>query len=305
VIRLGDASFVSVLNGGAAEPQHLNLDSKLEHDRATKFCRTDVTLRRYATRGYVHTGRPNGSISPNSLASWLHGVAFRVSRKAKVATARRCRHEQLAARGTNAGHEPGHEVVSIVREEIDRLPEPLRVPVYLCYFEGETYEVAARHMQVTESAIRGRLARARDVLRERLSRRGVGDPTVLPSVFTTRLVTRAVPLALVRATTRAAMSIAQGCGRLVGVSAIVSELTEGVLLKMIEMKLKTAALGFAATGGIPAGGRARRAEAGAAVPLGGEQDEETFRTADDAVRGPEDDPASCPGSGREHAGLLP
>ena len=192
---------------------------------------------------------------PESLAAWLYGVALRVSRKAKIATARRRRHEQLAAEGADTGHEPCNEVVSIVREEIARLPEQLRVPVHLCYFEGKTYEVAAHHPNVTEGTIRGRLACARNLLRGRLSRRGVGGPNVLPSVFASKLVTRAVPLALVRTTTRAAMSIAQGGRGLVGVSAFVSELTEGVLLNMIVTKLKTAAvliaaLGFAATSGI-------------------------------------------------------
>ena len=192
---------------------------------------------------------------PDSLASWLYGVALRVSRKTKIATARRRRHEQLAAGGTDTGHEPRNDVVSIVREEIARLPEQLRVPVHLCYFEGKTYEVAAHHLKVTEGTIRGRLASARNLLRGRLSRRGVGGPNVLPSVFASKLVARAVPLALVRTTTRAALNIAQGGRGLVGVSTFVSELTEGVLLNMIVTKVKVAAvliaaLGFAATGGI-------------------------------------------------------
>jgi outer membrane protein, heavy metal efflux system len=193
--------------------------------------------------------------SPDSLASWLYGVALRVSRKANIATTRRRRHEQLAPGGRIPDREPLHEIISIVREEIALLPEPLRLPVHLCYLEGETYEVAARHLRVTEATIRGRLARARKLLRGCLSRRGVGVPKVLPSLFATKLVTRPVPFALVRATTRSATSIAQGCRRLVGVSAFVSELTEGVLLNMIVTKLKTAALvvaalGFAVTGGI-------------------------------------------------------
>ena len=112
---------------------------------------------------------------PDSLASWLYGVALRVSRKANIATARRRRHEQLAAGGRIPDREPLHDIVSIVREEIALLPEPLRLPVHLCYLEGETYEVAARHLRVTEATIRGRLARARNPVPQGcLPRRGGG-----------------------------------------------------------------------------------------------------------------------------------
>ena len=63
--------------------------------------------------------RARAVVRPDSLAQWLFGVALRVSRKAMVTKARRRMHEQLAAGSRDPGHEAGHDVVSIVREEVN------------------------------------------------------------------------------------------------------------------------------------------------------------------------------------------
>ena len=62
---------------------------------------------------------------------------------------------------------------SLVHEEVDRLPEKYRVPIVLCYFEGKTHEDAARELAWPLGTVKGRLARARDLLRARLARRGL------------------------------------------------------------------------------------------------------------------------------------
>ena len=60
----------------------------------------------------------------------------------------------------------------IVQEEVHRLPEKYRAAVVLCYWEGLTQEQAAAHLGCPLGTIRSRMARARDLLRRRLSRRG-------------------------------------------------------------------------------------------------------------------------------------
>ncbi len=111
---------------------------------------------------------------PEALGSWLHGVALRVSAKAKVAAARRRSHErrggEMAARFDSEWtlSEPCPEL----HEEIDRLPERYRLPVVLCYLEGLTHDQAAQQLGWPLGTVESRLARARDRLRERLTRRG-------------------------------------------------------------------------------------------------------------------------------------
>src|SRR5437868_5260958 len=60
-----------------------------------------------------------------------------------------------------------------LHEEIDRLPENHRAAVVLCYLEGLTHEEAARRLGWPLGSVKGRLARAREQLRDRLVRRGL------------------------------------------------------------------------------------------------------------------------------------
>ena len=68
-----------------------------------------------------------------------------------------------------------------VWDEVERLPQDLRAAVVLCYLEGLTHEQAARRLGWPVGTVRSRLARARDRLRTRLTRRGLApDAAFLP-----------------------------------------------------------------------------------------------------------------------------
>ncbi len=123
---------------------------------------------------------------PESLGPWLHGVALRVARKARVAAARRRRHEGRVASRIVFDHGYREDLASVLREEIDGLPEALKAPVVFCYLEGMTYQGAARLLRVSEGTIRGRLARARELLRLRLSRQEEAVPTGRRDVLASR-----------------------------------------------------------------------------------------------------------------------
>ncbi len=64
-------------------------------------------------------------------------------------------------------------------EEIDRLPARLREPILLCYLEGRTNEEAARLLGCPTSTLKERLTRGRELLRNRLARRGLALTTLL------------------------------------------------------------------------------------------------------------------------------
>ena len=119
-----------------------------------------------------------------SLASWLHGVAMRIAARAKVEAARRRRIEARGIR-PSIGPDPDpdrYDLESLIHEELDRLPEKYRAPIVLCYLEGLTHEGAADQLGWPVGTVRGRLSRARDLLRSRLTRRGVTATAALAAI---------------------------------------------------------------------------------------------------------------------------
>ncbi len=113
---------------------------------------------------------------PGTLGPWLHGVAYRISLKSRQASARRRAREQRVSvpelETQSAAIEHG-ELQALLHEEVNRLPAKYRAPIVLCYFEGRTHDEAAAALNWPVGTVRVRLARARDMLRSRLNRRGV------------------------------------------------------------------------------------------------------------------------------------
>jgi RNA polymerase sigma factor (sigma-70 family) len=110
---------------------------------------------------------------PELLAGWLYGVAYRVARKAKSQAARRRFHERQAHLGSGRFEpsrpaEEEREISGLLRREIQHLPVKYGMPLFLCYFQGLTNEQAARKLGWPGGSISYRLARAREMLRQRL-----------------------------------------------------------------------------------------------------------------------------------------
>ena len=98
--------------------------------------------------------------------------------------------ERISENDLPTENDPDWEVL---HEEIEGLPERLRAPVVLCYLQGLTYAAAAHQLGLSEVAIRGRLARARERLRRRLTRRGVTVPAGLLAAGATGQAQAAIP----------------------------------------------------------------------------------------------------------------
>ncbi len=208
----------------------------------------------------------------NLLGNWLYGVACRVCLRSRaVAFRSRTRltlmeHVQECPAGGAAEHDdPGagrllsDEERPLVHEEVNRLPLKYRTPIVLCYFEGLTHDQAAARLGWPLGTVKGRLARARDLLRSRLVRRGIAVSAAALSVHLAEADLRAaVPASLAHVTLRAAQAIAARGGTAIAASSAVSlsvaSLTEGVLQTMILSQIKSIALPVLAAGTFLAAG---------------------------------------------------
>src|SRR5207302_354431 len=119
------------------------------------------------------------------LANWLHGVAFRIAARARAGrTRRRASEKQEEAMTVTIDDDAAtRELRSTVQEEVNRLPEKYRVPVVLCYLQGKTNNEAAQQLGWPVGTVKGRLTRARELMRTRLARRGFGAGTGATAIF--------------------------------------------------------------------------------------------------------------------------
>jgi RNA polymerase sigma factor (sigma-70 family) len=132
---------------------------------------------------FLLLARKAGSIRDRSaLGHWLHGAAHRIAVRSKV----RSRREWAPILPVVEPRAPRieddldrRELRQVLHEEIDRLPERLRQPVLMCYLDGRTNLDAARLLDCPASTIKDRLGRAREILRDRLGRRGIALSAML------------------------------------------------------------------------------------------------------------------------------
>jgi RNA polymerase sigma factor (sigma-70 family) len=219
----------------------------------------------------VLAGNAAGIRKREALASWLHGVAYRVALQAKRAAGRRRAHEreaQAMAPRTATGGEDWREVQAILDEEIQALPDRYRAPFVLCFLEGKSRAEAARELGLKEGTVWSRLSQARKHLQRRLSRCGLSLSAVLGAAALSAETAKAVPAALAAATVRAAVLVAAGQPAAAGVaSAQAAALAKGVSRVMFTAKLKTITLYMLAAGLVAFGaGVALTREASAPPP---------------------------------------
>jgi RNA polymerase sigma factor (sigma-70 family) len=219
-----------------------------------------------------------------SLASWLHGVAYHIATNLKRDLARRRSREGAVARAPQHGATEDltwREVQAVLDEELARLPDRFRGPLVLCYLEGKTRDEAARQLRWTPGTLRGRLQRGRELLRARLTRRGLAFSAALAACHLGKgAASAAMSSTLVISTIKAVMATGNGEGAASGaVPANVAALSEGMVKAMFFKKLKITAvllLAVAAGGiGLALGMGLPRADAGGAAeqPAAGERPE--------------------------------
>ncbi|QJW93166.1 RNA polymerase sigma factor [Frigoriglobus tundricola] len=225
---------------------------------------------------FLTLSRKAGTVT-GSLPAWLHAVTRRVAANLRR-TARRRSEVEAAARGPDAVSEDvgPREGLALLDEELSRLPEPYRAVLIVCCLEGRSRDEAAEQLGWSGGQVKGRLERAREMLRVRLARRGVelGGP-LLAAAVTGPAPVRAGPP-----------------------SAAAVTLTDGVIRAMTIQKFKLAAAVLTTCVGVAiAGGVALRAQPVAPLPTPPAPNGATKRPPENraGALGPQDKENPAPG----------
>lgn len=168
------------------------------------------------------------------LGNWLYAVAFRTATKARMIAARRRARERQAMNSTTETYtvenQAWNELRPILDQELSQLPRKYRAPLVLCYLEGKTQQEAAQELGWPSGSMSRRMNRARQLLRDRLEKRGMANSISLGLLFwllTQKASASVVSSALTASTVNAAITLA--AGEAVAATGVVA-LTEEVLL---------------------------------------------------------------------------
>lgn len=178
-----------------------------------------------------------------ALGGWLHRVTVRIAVQARAdATRRRLVEGRDVPRAMpdSAIDLERQESAAILHEELSQLPEKHRSPLVLCYLEGKTHQEAARKLGWPSGTMSRRVGRALELLRTRLTRRGIGLPAAALAVALADNTGTAAPAALVQSTAR--LSYLSLLGELAanGISTIAATLARDALAGMWMTQMKTA-----------------------------------------------------------------
>jgi RNA polymerase sigma factor (sigma-70 family) len=194
--------------------------------------------------------RKAGSIRKRAaVGAWLHGVAYRIARKAR---ARKGRHRvsETDLRGIPAAEGSPEwvwrELRPILDQEVNRLPRKYRQAFVLCNLEGQTNEQAAVQLGCPLGTVLSRLARARERLRVRLTRRGLAlSAGALAAALESHAAGATVQAGLAKAAVHA--GVRYGAGQ--PVAAGIAALADGFLKALSRARL-TSGLGLVSALGL-------------------------------------------------------
>ncbi|MCI0701277.1 MAG: sigma-70 family RNA polymerase sigma factor [Planctomycetia bacterium] len=201
------------------------------HDAEDAFQAAFLVLARRA----AHVTRPE------LLANWLYGVACRTALEARAARRRAEEHVVPVAPEPAAPSPPDDttELRRVIDEELAKLPDKYRAAVVLCDLEGLPRATAAAQLRIPEGTLSSRLAHARKVLAERLTRRGItASATAIAAALGSDVVAVTVSRGLAASTAHAAVEFAPGGTVPLVLSPSVSSLTDGVLKTMLVNRLR-------------------------------------------------------------------
>jgi RNA polymerase sigma factor (sigma-70 family) len=225
---------------------------------------------------FLALARAAGSIRRREAAgAWLYRVAYHAALRLRADAAR---HLTSGLSGADLPAAPvtddplWRDLRPVLDAEINRLPNKLRAAFLLCHLEGRTNEEAARELGCPLGTVLSRLSRARERLRDRLTRLGLAPAVAASAVALTADALSTPPPAVLAGRTMGAAAgfVAKQPAITGAVPARVAALVQGVLRVMWEQKAKYAAamlltlgvfgtgaglLGFRAPARQPSGGK--------------------------------------------------
>lgn len=247
----------------------VNLHGPMVLSLCRRFLRDPRDIEDAFQATFLILARKAGSIRKREvLSSWLHGVAYRVAVRSRSEVLRRRSVETgvpLLDDPADVASRDVDEVGPVLDQELSRLPEKYRAPIVLCYLKEQTHDQAAAELRWPVGTVRSRLARGRELLKERLTRRGCSPATAMLGMgpgLSLRSVTASVPQPMVQATVAAAGRYLWGATAGAGPAAMTilpslsgsaTTLAQGVLTTMAFTQIKLISAGLTAVG-VLAGG---------------------------------------------------
>ncbi len=159
-----------------------------------------------------------------ALASWLHGVAYRVALRALAQRQRR--RERISDMDQMTAHPPIRDVgeayeQQLLDDELEHLPPKYREPLVLHYLQGLTNNQVAHRLGLSVTAVEGRIKRGKKELRLRMTRRGVELGAVAVALQATQSAAQsAVVQAIIPGTIKAALAAAHGASGAASANAL-------------------------------------------------------------------------------------
>src|SRR5687767_9582122 len=174
--------------------------------------------------------------SDAALAVWLHRSARYAAANARRMLTRQANRDRRAARpeaqmnaATSPETEEYRELLPVLDEAIDRLPERDRSGVVMCFFQRCTYGQIGAVLGITEEAARKRVSRAVDRLREHFAARGVLTSSAAVCAALTGESAVAAPATLAGATANLATLSQLAAGAAGGAASSTTTIMNGVI----------------------------------------------------------------------------
>jgi RNA polymerase sigma factor (sigma-70 family) len=180
--QCNDEQLIELFLDGASDEARSAFEAlvKRYHPAVMRVCRRVLNQREDAEDAAQATlavlSRSAGKIrNRRSLGPWLYAIAHRIAVRMKALSARR---RELHKRACgNVSRRPTEdaaifgELRQILHDEVDHLPDDFRALVVHCYLGGKSNVEMAQFLGCPVGTVKGRLWRARAMLRQRLSRR--------------------------------------------------------------------------------------------------------------------------------------